>query len=79
MKLIDIQRHFFRIRGNDGLFFCTEAEHDFNLNVKAVHFIRVTAIVLQAIAYLLILENFLEYKTFYHNILFAFIIIMSYF
>ncbi len=33
MKLIEIQRHFFSLKDNKGLFFCTEAEHDLNLNV----------------------------------------------
>jgi len=26
MKLIDIQRHFFRIKGDENVYFCTEAE-----------------------------------------------------
>ena len=39
MKLIDIQRHFFRIKGKRNLYFCTEAESH-NLNVTAVHYIQ---------------------------------------
>ena len=39
MKLIEIQRHFFRLKGEKALYFCTEAESH-NLNVTVVHYIR---------------------------------------
>lgn len=42
MKLIEIQRHFFRLKGGKGLYFCTEAESH-NLNVTVVHYIRANA------------------------------------
>lgn len=41
MKLIEIQRHFFRIKGEEQkVWFCTEAETDSNLNVIVVKYIR---------------------------------------
>lgn len=41
MKLIDIQRHFFRIKGEPNkVWFCTEAETDMKLNVTVVRYIR---------------------------------------
>jgi len=39
MKLIDIQRHFFTLRGDKNIYFCTEAESH-NLNAIAVHYIK---------------------------------------
>lgn len=39
MKLIDIQRHFFRLKDRKGLFFCTEANSQ-NLNVTTVYYIK---------------------------------------
>ena len=39
MKLIEIQQQFFKIHGSDGVYFCTQADTDASLNVKAVHFI----------------------------------------
>lgn len=42
MKLVDIQRHFFRIKGDRSIYFCTEAESR-NLNVTVVHYIRANA------------------------------------
>lgn len=41
MKLIEIQRHFFRIKGEEQkVWFCTEGETDSNLNVIVVKYIR---------------------------------------
>ena len=40
MKLIKIQQQFFRIKGDNSLYFCTEAETDAELNVKAVHYFK---------------------------------------
>ncbi|MCQ2375151.1 MAG: hypothetical protein MJ069_04535 [Salinivirgaceae bacterium] len=40
MKLIDIQRHFFRIKGDENVYFCIEAETRTDLNVKAVNYIQ---------------------------------------
>ncbi|MBO4601624.1 MAG: strawberry notch C-terminal domain-containing protein [Salinivirgaceae bacterium] len=40
MKLIEIQEQFFRLKNRNGVFFCTEAETDACLNVKAVHYIQ---------------------------------------
>ncbi len=40
MKLIAIQRHFFRIKSEKNrVFFCTEAKHDFSLNVQSIQYI----------------------------------------
>lgn len=39
MKLIDINRHYFTIKGENGLYFCTDAETDISLNVKVIHFV----------------------------------------
>ncbi|MBR6310027.1 MAG: strawberry notch C-terminal domain-containing protein [Paludibacteraceae bacterium] len=39
MKLIEIQRHFFHLKGDKNLYFCTEAESH-NLNVTVVHYIK---------------------------------------
>lgn len=41
MKLIDIQRHFFKLKGEPNkVWFCTEAETDMKLNVTVVKYIR---------------------------------------
>ncbi|MBO4372756.1 MAG: hypothetical protein J5826_07490, partial [Bacteroidales bacterium] len=41
MKLIEIQRHFFRLKGEPNkVWFCTEAETDMKLNVTVVRYIR---------------------------------------
>lgn len=40
MKLIDIQQQFFTIKGENGVCFCTTADTDASLNVKAVHYIK---------------------------------------
>lgn len=41
MKLIQIQRHFFRLQDEPNkVWFCTEAETDQNLNVTVVRYIR---------------------------------------
>lgn len=42
MKLIDIQRHYFTLKGDKGRYFCTEAETDISLNVKVIHFVDAT-------------------------------------
>lgn len=38
MKLIDIQRHFFRLRGDKNVYFCTEAETTANLNNLEINY-----------------------------------------
>lgn len=39
MKLIEIQRHYFSIKGDRRKYFCTSADTDASLNVKVVHFV----------------------------------------
>ncbi|MCQ2232137.1 MAG: strawberry notch family protein [Paludibacteraceae bacterium] len=39
MKLIEIQRHYFSIKGEKGKFFCTSADTDASLNVRVVRFV----------------------------------------
>lgn len=41
MKLIEIQQHFFTIKNDENIYFCTYAETDANFNVKVVHYINV--------------------------------------
>ena len=43
MKLIEIYHQFFRISGDDGVYYCTNADTDAALNVKAVHHVRTDA------------------------------------
>ena len=38
MKLIDIQRHYFTIKGDKHRYYCTKADTDMSLNVKVIHY-----------------------------------------
>ena len=40
MKLIDINRQFFRIKGDNAVYFCKEAHTDISLNVRSIDYIK---------------------------------------
>ena len=50
MRLIDIQRHYFTVKGDKHRYFCTKADTDMSLNVKVIYYTQADNIAGQVMA-----------------------------